>query len=341
MQALNELQKAQFCEQLSLILNNGIPLGDGFELMASQEEDKDYKEKLMEISKSLSLHSSLSECLKRSDLFDPYMIGMVEVGEKSGYLDKVSDQLAIYYHRNHDTREKIKNALTYPFILICMMLVVIALLIFKILPLFENVLNNIGVQLSGIAIVFMSFGKVLAIAASIVLLILIAILIYCYISTKKKRYSMIDLLDKFIITRKISYNLALAQFAYCLSLFVNSGYNINEALKMCESLCENQKLKPVIEKLAEDAESMPFGEALLKNPVFSGTYNRLLVIGLQSGSLDKAINTVAESYDKEVDNSISSFMNSIEPILVAVLSFIVAVILLAVMLPLTSIMSSL
>lgn len=341
MKPLNEFEKSQLCEQVAMMLESAIPLADGFDLLAAQEKDSDYKKSLEEIRDDLTANLTLSQSLKKSNLFDPYMIGMVEVGETSGYLDKVMNQLAVYYTRNHETREKIKNALTYPFILICMMLVVIMLLLFKILPLFEQVLSNMGIGLSNLSITLMTFGRILTVFAMIVLIIAIAILIYCFVSTKTKKYSMINLLDKFIVTRKISYNLALAQFAYCLSLFVNSGYNLNDALKMCQGLCENKTLSPKIDKLANDSETKSFEQALLENPIFSNTYNRLLIIGIKSGHIETAIAKVASAYESEVDISIENFLDMVEPVLVCVMSIIVAIILLAVMLPLTSIMSAL
>lgn len=341
MKNLNELEKAQFCEQIAMMLEGGIPLVDGFDFLASEESDDDYKNILNEIKTSLSENNTLSSSLNKTNLFDLYMIGMIEVGETSGYLDKVMEQLAIYYHRNNDTREKIKSAVTYPFILICMMLVVIVVLIVKVLPLFESVLNNIGISLSNFSLALMKIGQVLAIVSVILIIIVVLLIVYSFIAIKQKRYSMISLLDKFKFTSSISYNLALAQFSYCLSLLVNSGYNQEEALKMCIDLCENNKLKPKIESLLDDSRNMSLEKAITKNPIFEKNYNRLLVVGAKSGHFEEAITSVANSYEKEVDYSINNFLNTIEPILVSVMSLIVGVILLAVMLPLTSIMSSL
>lgn len=341
MKTLNELEKAQLCEQISMMLSGGISLSDGFDSLAKEEEDVELKEKLNTIKTNLENNVSLSSSLQSSELFDPYMVGMVEVGETSGYLDKVFSELAIYYHRNNETREKIKSALTYPFILICMMLVVIIVLLIKVLPLFRNVLNNIGVSLSSFSMGLMKLGQILAIVAVVVLVIVTLLIIYCFISIKQKRYSMISLLEKFKVTNKISYNLALAQFAYCLSLLVNSGYNHDDSLSLCAKLCENSKLKPKIEKLLDDSSNKSIEESILENPIFDKNYNRLLMVGAKSGHFEEAITSIAKSYEKEVDYSINAFLNTIEPILVTVMSIIVAVILLAVMLPLTSIMSSL
>lgn len=158
---------------------------------------------------------------------------------------------------------------------------------------------------------------------------------------KQKRYSMINLLEKFKLTKKVSYNLALAQFAYCLSLLINSGYNDEDSLKLCIELCENSTLKPKIEKLLEDSKNSSIEETIVKNPIFDKNYNRLLVVGAKSGHIEEAITSIANSYEKEVDYSINAFLNTIEPILVTIMSIIVGIILLAVMLPLTSIMSNL
>lgn len=341
MKKISELEKAQCAEQIAMMLDGGISLADGFDMLASQVDDAEYKDALLKISNDLNENISLSKSLEDSGLFDPYMVHMVEVGETSGYLDKVMSQLAIYYHRNNETRQKIKDAVTYPFILILMMLVVIIALITKILPLFNRVLQNLGVSLSSTSLLLMNVGKWCAYVVLVLLILVVLCLIYCFITTRQKTYSMIHLLEQFVVTKKISYSLALAQFAYCLSLLIGSGFNQSDAFKMCVEMCENKELKPKIEKIANEVDTTSLQELLLKYPVFANSYNRLLVIGIKSGHFDEAIKQVASSYEKEVDYSIENFLNMIEPILVTVMSIIVGVILLAVMLPLTSIMSSL
>lgn len=338
---ISELEKAAFCQQLAMMIDGGISLDDGIEMISEQVDNNEYKQLLLSISKDITQGNNLSTALSNSNSFDDYMVNMVTVGETSGYLDKVLNQLSTYYQRNHNTKSKIYDALTYPFILIIMMLVVIIVLVFKILPLFKTVLNNMGLTISSLSNSLMNISQVLAIIILIVLVLIIIILTISLLITKNKNYSMITLLEKFKVTSKVSYSLAIAQFAYCLSLLTNSGYNQNDTLDMCYNMCDNTKLKPVLNNIKQESENSSLTNALLKYPVFTNTYNRLLILGLKSGHFEQSITTVANEYEKQVDITIDNFINMIEPILVVVMSLIVGIILLSVMLPLTSIMSSL
>ena len=142
---------ALLCEQLAMILESGMALNDSLRMIAHEVDDKEYAKILEKIADDIDDNKSLSVALEDAKIFDDYMIKMVDVGERSGYLDSVMRQLAVYYQRLNETNDKLKDALTYPGILVIMMLGVIALLVVKVLPMFEVVLNNMGVDLGGLA----------------------------------------------------------------------------------------------------------------------------------------------------------------------------------------------
>ncbi|MCI5773392.1 MAG: type II secretion system F family protein [Erysipelotrichaceae bacterium] len=323
---------ALFCEQMAMILESGMALNDSIRTIAHEVDDKEYAMILNKIADDIDENKSFSEALKDAKIFDDYMIKMVDVGERSGYLDSVMRQLTVYYQRLNDTNEKLKDALTYPGILVIMMLGVITLLVVKVLPMFETVLNNMGVDLGGFAYNLMNFGNVLA-RYGLVLVFIVVVLVIYMIFVKK---------DKAFISKRLSYDLSVAQFAFAMSLFLNSGYNIDDALDMIPGLVTNAKLKNKVEGFTKDVHSgMSIGDALTNCHIFKSVYNRILVIGFKAGKGDEAMGSVAKAYENEVDNSINKMLDIVEPTLVGVLSIIVGIILLSVMLPLMSIMSSL
>ena len=132
------------------------------------------------------------------------------------------------------------------------------------------------------------------------------------------------------------------QFAYAFSLLMNSGYNQENALEMCSSMCEDTLLKKKIDALiVQIKDGKDLQECLLESHIFKEVYNRLLIIGLKSGHFETTLSRVAKAYEEDIDYSIQHVLDMVEPGLVAVLSLIVGVLLLSVMLPLTGIMANL
>lgn len=323
---------ALLCEQLAMILDSGMALNDSLRTIAHEVDDKEYAKILEKIADDIDDNKSFSVALQDAKIFDDYMIKMVDVGERSGYLDSVMRQLAVYYQRFNETNDKLKDALTYPGILVIMMLGVITLLVVKVLPMFEIVLNNMGVDLGGLAYGLMNFGNALARYGLILVFIVVVLIIYMLFIKK----------DKMFVSKRLSYDLAVAQFAFAMSLFLNSGYNIDDALDMIPGLISNSTLKDKISGFTKDVHSgMSVGDALTNCHIFKSIYNRILVIGFKAGKGDEAMASVAKAYENEVDNSINKMLDVVEPTLVGVLSIIVGIILLSVMLPLMSIMTSL
>ena len=342
MKNMNELEKAQFLDQIRMILDGGISLEDGLDAIVSQVNEIDYANVLKNIRDEVTSGSSLSKALEHTGYYDSYMIHMIAIGEESGYLDKVVHELSHYYYRMNDTKQKIKDALTYPSILVVMMLVVVIILINNILPLFKNVLGNMGISIASSTLVLLDIGKNLAIIALVVLFALFVLVLYVLFTMKGKDDSYITLLRKFFVTKKIAYELSVVQFAYALSLLLNSGIPQENALEMCKDLCTDKSLKDKINKLLADLQSgKSMSECLVESKIFKDVYNRLLVIGIKSGHFETTMNEVAKSYEKDIDAGIAKMLDVVEPTLVILLSIIVGIILVSVMLPLASIMVNL
>ena len=280
--------------------------------------------------------------MNQTGLYDSYMIHMIEVGEESGYLDRIFHELGLYYQRTENTKEKVKNALTYPSILITMMLVVIIVMLVKVLPLFKNVLSNMGIGLSGASMTLFEIGRNFAIISLVVLVAIFLVCAIVFLTIKVSGKSFTVVLQKFPFTKNLAYKLSVVQFSYALSLLLNSGYHQEDAMMMCSEMCEDKELKEKIDgitKRLNDGDSI--NDCLLESHIFKEVYNRLLVIGLKSGHFESTMNQVAKAYEKEIDYNINALLDRIEPALVILLTLIVGVILLSIMLPLTGIMASL
>ena len=153
-------EKYMFCNEMSMILHSGFSLVQGIDMVREGVNNDNLKDILSQIIESLNDGVTFSDAIKETKAFDDYMANLINVGESSGNLDEVMQSLRDYYFRMADIINKLRNALTYPCILMIMMLVVVGIIVFKVLPIFQNVLRSLGTDLSSYANNFMFFGQI-------------------------------------------------------------------------------------------------------------------------------------------------------------------------------------
>ncbi|MDD3049002.1 MAG: type II secretion system F family protein [Bacilli bacterium] len=340
---LNAKEKSIFCSEIATILSSGMSIYEGLEIISLELSNGRLKDIATSLMNNYQKTGHFYDVIKASNVFDNYMEEMIKIGEESGNLDDVMYQLSLYYERNDDMQMQIKDAITYPFILMIMMIIVIGVLVLKILPIFQNVLNNLGTALSPFAQTLMNFGENFAFIAFILLIIVILGVIIFVIYAKINRDSTVTekLLSKFFATKKLYRNICMANITYALSLFISSGYPIEEAVKYLPDFINHSLLKEKLKKIITLMDqNISFADAIKECTLYEGVYANMVQIGFKSGKQDEILKKLVSLYEKEVDSSISAFLNTIEPTIVAILSLVVGVILLSVMLPLMSIMSS-
>lgn len=336
-------EKYMFCNQMAMILESGFSLNQGVTMVYEEMDDKNIKGVLQEVAKYLDEQVSFSEAIDLTKAFDDYMVNLVKVGETSGNLDDVMQSLSEYYARIDDITNKLKQALTYPIILIIMMVVVVGIIVFKVLPIFKDVLNGLGSDLSSYANSFMEFGQIFSLICFAVLLVLVIVIIAGYLYQRVTHVNVLsNVVQKSFLTRKLSRALNKAQITYALSLFISSGYDLQEAMKFVPKLVDDKQLRTNLEKCNEDLiNGDSFVEVIKKYQIYQGMQLNMIQVGFKTGQVDIIMKQLSNSFQEEVSRAIDQFLNIIEPTIVTLLSLVVGIVLMSVMLPLISIMSSL
>lgn len=336
-------EKYMFCNQMAMILESGFSLNQGVTMVYEEMDDKNIKGVLQEVAKYLDEQVSFSEAINLTKAFDDYMVNLVKVGETSGNLDDVMQSLSEYYARIDDITNKLKQALTYPIILIIMMVVVVGIIVFKVLPIFKDVLNGLGSDLSSYANSFMEFGQIFSLICFAVLLVLVIVIIAGYLYQRVTHVNVLsNVVQKSFLTRKLSRALNKAQITYALSLFISSGYDLQEAMKFVPKLVDDKQLRANLEKCNEDLiNGDSFVEVIKKYQIYQGMQLNMIQVGFKTGQVDIIMKQLSNSFREEVSRAIDQFLNIIEPTIVTLLSLVVGIVLMSVMLPLISIMSSL
>lgn len=343
---LSSNERIVFCEQMAMILKSGLSVTEGLMMMKEDTEEQypAQRELFETLEKRMEEKGMLHEVLEETGAFPDYMIHMIRIGEETGNLDEVMDGLAVYYEREEAIKQDIKSAVTYPLLMLAMMGIIVLVMVIKVLPVFAQVYEQLGGQMTGIAAVLLKAGA--AIRTYYGWIILVAILAgtgALWLSgTDKGRKFMRNTSRHFFAIRRIMRQMSLARFASGLSMALRSGMNYEDAFQMLEMLLEEDaEMKKNMEACVDKINTgETLSRAAVEAGILTGLDARLVSIAEKTGETDRALNEVAARADDEVTGRIQNVISVLEPSLVAFLSVLVGGILLSVMVPLMGILSS-
>ena len=328
---------SSFCMSLHLALQAGISIAEGVEMYSEEESDNYRRERINVIAGELGVGEQLSVSLRKSDAFPEYMVDMVEVGEKTGKLDDTLLSLSIYYDRQETIAKSIRGATTYPIMLLCVLLLVLVVFVVRILPIFYDVYRQLGAEMSGVATAALNFGNWLSTYWIPIVSVIAVIVILAVVFRAKLKV----LLRKLFMGGKLGASMQGARFASILSMTLASGMDPDEALTMAARLTDEEsasKKMYAAAKLAEAGTSL--AQCVAETGIFSMLYNRMLAIGVRTGSSDTVMEEIARRTGDEANDRLEMFIGKIEPTLVIIMSLLIGLLLLSVMLPLAGIMSA-
>lgn len=340
---LGNIEIAQICQELSILLHAGVMLGDGLSLLA-QEEGGKTGELLAEIGRYVDQGETLASALRESKAFPSYVIGLVEVGERSGRTEQALQALSRYYEQQDQMDRQIRSALTYPAILLLLMLVVIVVLLSKVLPVFDEVHASLGGELTGVAGGLLVMGQALDAAMPFlcVLMAVIVILVLLFSLSDSFRNKLLTAWRQKNGDKGISRKINDARFAQALAMGLGSGLPLEEAVDMCATLLQDvpsavERCKTCAARLAEGGD---LANTLRESEMLPPSTCRLLTLGVRSGNGDAVMEDIARRLSDEANQALERKVAQVEPTLVLGTSLLVGIILLSVMLPLMNIMTA-
>jgi type IV pilus assembly protein PilC len=287
---------------------------------------------------------SLAAALEQSGRFPPYLCGLLEVGERSGRMEETLSALSRHYEDRARLDRRLRSALLYPAVLLLIMLAVIVVLLTQVLPIFEQVYADLGGRLTGVAGGLLALGRTLdrAMPALCVLLCAVVLFLALFAASDAFREKIIAWWQKRWGDRGVSRQLSAARFAQSMTMGMDSGLPIEEALSLSAKMLRGI---PAAEKRCQDClDKLDDGAGLSKALSASGLLPpaqcRLLELGIRGGSGDAAMAEISRRLTEESEAALEDRIGQIEPLLVVVTSVLVGIILLSVMLPLLHIMSA-
>lgn len=299
-----------FCLQIALLLEAAVPLEEGLTIMAEDAAEEKEKAMLLYMAEGAELGDPFFKVLEDTGVFPPYIVRMARLGQQTGTLDQMMKSLSDYYEKEARLLKAVKNAATYPAMMILMLLVVLFVLFTKVMPVFSRVYEQLGASLPPAAAAAIRLGGILSGAAV------------------KNR-------------SRIARAVALRRFTSVLALTLKSGLELEKSMELAKELAENETVAGQIDDCSrrlEEGES--YYDAMKAAGLFSGFYIQMIKVGSRSGHLDQVMEEISGDYEEMADSAIDGMITRFEPTIVAVLAVSVGLVLLSVMLPLVGVLSA-
>lgn len=341
--AVSHEEISSLCLELSMLLHAGVTTGDALALL-SEESDPEYREMLSAMAQKVDDGASLAEVLRGADRFPIYVCGLVEMGERTGRAEEALKALSSYYEGRVRLDRYVRSALLYPAVMLVLMLVVIAVLLVRVLPIFDDVYASLGGQLTGVAGSLLALGRWLDSAMPVlwVLLILAAAFLFLFAAVEPFRAKILGRWRRSMGDKGVSQQMNTARLAQALAMGMASGMPLDESLELASGLMADV---PAAKQRCTDCRERldrgePIGEALKTSGLLPAGSCRLLELGQRSGAGDAAMEKIARDLSEASESALEERVGRVEPALVLVCSILVGLILLSVMLPLMHIMSA-
>lgn len=335
---------AIFCRQFSVILNSGLTLIEAMHILTQQTKKKMFKEILKNIHEELQKGKMFSVTLKNyRDTFPEFFINMIQVGEASGTLDDVLNRLAENYEKEHKMKKKVKAASMYPMMVVLVAVGVVTLLMVKVVPMFVKMLGEMGGETPFLTSIVVMISDFLVNNLGTIFLGVFfgGIGLGYFYKTEKGRYIFDDLKLKVPIIKNLFIKIVTAKFARSMGMLLKSGIPIIQAVDIISNLIGNRVLEEKFKVSQEDIKGgRGISTSLRKIEIFPPLLFHMITVGEKTGELDDMLMRTSVFFEEEVEEAIEQMITMIEPLLIVGLGGVVAVIILAVMLPMVSILQN-
>jgi MSHA biogenesis protein MshG len=332
-----------FSRQMYTITKSGIPLLRGIKGLAASTHNVVLREKLEEILRDLEGGRDLAGSLARHPtIFPPLYVSIIRVGEETGTLEASFRRLAEYMQQDQDMQDRIKAALRYPMIVMCVIAAAIAVLTMFVIPKFEPLFKQLGDNIPWPTLAIMSVSSFAQhywyVLVGALLLSLFAV--RRYVRTEAGRFRWDTLKLRLPVIGKLVHEGSLARIARSLSISMTAGMPVIQTLKIIAQAAGNQYMAERVTRLREAVErGDPISRAAASVGMFPPLVLQMLAVGEETGDISELLDEVAGFYEREVDYALKNLNAAIEPLLIIAVGGIVCILALGVMLPMWEMIS--
>ena len=336
---------AVFVRQFSVMIDAGLPLVQCLEILGTQEEDKNFAGVILATRADVESGASLADAMKKHPkVFDPLFTNMIAAGEAGGILDTILKRLATYIEKAVKLKGQVKSAMIYPIAVVGIATVVVGVILWKVIPTFASLFAGLGADLPlptrvviALSNNLVRFGPFLiagGVAASFGL--------KSYYATPAGRRVVDGIVLKMPILGLLMRKIAVARFCRTLSTLLASGVSILEALDITARTSGNAIVEDAIQTTRKSIErGETIAGPLKETAVFPPMVVQMIGVGEATGALDTMLSKIADFYEEEVDVAVAGLLTLLEPVMIALLGGVVGGIVIAMYMPIFSLISKL
>lgn len=326
-----------FTRSLATMVNAGLPLLQGMDIMIEQTESANFKSVLTQVGQDIEAGLTFSDAMKKHPrVFPELYTSMVRAGEASGNLDGILIQLAEYLEATEQLKREIKSAMTYPVIALVIVVAIAAGLLIFIVPKFKDIFDSLGGTLPAPTLMLIAVSDALREYTPVFIgvgLVIIFGLRY-YISTATGRMQWDTLKLNLPVFGPLFRKVAVSRFARTFSTLTRSGVPVLAALEIVERTIGNEVIARAVKGSQSSIKAgATIAEPLSQTGVFPLMVTRMIDVGEKTGSLDELLTKISDFYDQQVEASIASLTSLIEPMLILFLGIVVGGMVLALFMP--------
>lgn len=333
--------------QIATLIHAGLPLLRGLKVLERQESNTALKKAVGEIANAIEGGSTFADALAAHPrIFNKLYVSMVKAGEAGGILDVVLDRLASYMEKAQKVRNKVKSAMTYPIVVLLASSGILIFLMVAIIPRFESIFADMldGRALPPLTLMVMGASEQIKdgwpIALGVIALLMAATAALrrfqqgrIILSSIKRSLPLIGALSRMTV---------LARFARTLGTLMDAGVPILQALSIVKETLEDERVAVAVQDIHDGIKG---GESMATpveaSRIFPPIFGSMVEVGEETGELPAMMMKVAEMYEDEIDNTVAALSSIIEPLLIVVLALVVGTIVIAMFLPMVSIIGNL
>jgi len=326
-----------FTRQLSTMIDAGLPLVQGLEILEKQQSNPTFKKALGEIRSDVESGSTLSDSMrKQPKIFDDLFNNMIEAGETGGILDTILTRLSVFMEKSMVLKKKIKGAMTYPTVCLAISILILIVILVFVVPVFKSMFEGFGHSLplpTMIVVSLSEFFKANFIYIFIAFFILTMVVKKIY-NTEKGRIIIDRGMLRSPVFGTLLRKVAVSKFTRTLSTMLSAGVPILEALQVVARTSGNKIIEQAVLRVGDSiAEGRPIAEPLEESGVFPNMVVQMINVGESVGALDSMLEKIADFYDEEVDQAVENLTAMIEPFMMVFLGGLIGGIVVAMYLP--------
>ncbi|MBW2558159.1 MAG: type II secretion system F family protein [Deltaproteobacteria bacterium] len=329
-----------FARLFATMINAGLPIIQCLDLLGEEEQNKTFARIIKSIKEDIEGGSSLSDTLrKHPDVFDDLFVNLVAAGEAGGILDVILNRLSAYMEKAMELKRKVKGAMTYPVTVLVVAFAVVILLLYKVVPVFEDMFSSMGSALPGPTQFLVDMS---AFVQNNILYILgvIGLSVFAlkrYYKTESGRLQIDRIMLKLPVFGILLKKVAVAKFSRTLSTMMNSGVPILDGLEIVSKTAGNKIVEnALMETRKSISEGKTIAEPLSESGIFPSMVVSMISVGENTGALDAMLEKIADFYDAEVDVAVDAMTALLEPMMMVFLGGVVGGMIIALYLPIFS-----